>query len=138
MLSDKVSKAFNVICSEFVRDGMKTSTVQYVFYFPNVSKWLISFRCVYDGSCPRWTKTPTPNVGSTIQFFGTVKDITGTGTIRMNIENIVLNVGHQEISAPSAAGPSMPLKKRKFTAFATSPVYVILHTNYYVAHSNDS
>lgn len=34
MLSDKVSKAFSVVCSEFIRDGMKTSTVQYVFHSP--------------------------------------------------------------------------------------------------------
>ena len=32
MLSDGVSKAFNVVCSEFVRDGSKTSTVQCVTY----------------------------------------------------------------------------------------------------------
>lgn len=30
MLSDGVSKAFNVVCSDFVQDGSKTSTVQYV------------------------------------------------------------------------------------------------------------
>jgi len=44
MLSDGVSKAFNVVCSEFVWDGSKASTVQYVachFFFFSCSHFAL-------------------------------------------------------------------------------------------------
>ena len=37
VLSDSGSKAFNVVCSEYVRDKKQTSTIQYVFSVPFVN-----------------------------------------------------------------------------------------------------
>ncbi|KAH7904539.1 hypothetical protein BJ138DRAFT_1019010 [Hygrophoropsis aurantiaca] len=102
LLPDGVSKTFNVISSDFIRDGVKSSTIQ----------------CAYNGSRARWSKTPAPNVNSVVQFFGTLDNASHSGDVRVNVDNIVLNVGHQDSSQP-APSSSTPVKKRKFNAFAS-------------------
>lgn len=106
VLSENGSKAFNVICSEYVRDGTKTSTIQ----------------CVYDGSTPRWNNTPTPNVNSTIHFVGILSDMSQTGTLRVNLENIALNIGHHDANSTVSTPTTTPVKKRKFASFASLPI----------------
>jgi hypothetical protein len=64
----------------------------------------------------RWSRTPTPNVNSTIQYFGSFAEVTQEGILRVTLDGIVLNIGHNEPSA-AATAPS-PIKKQKFAAFA--------------------
>lgn len=120
LLSDNTSKAFNVVSSEFVRDSLKTSTIQYVcrktLYIQDSN---FTYRCVYDGSRPRWNNTPTPNVNTTVQYVGTFSAVSSNGCVHVNIENISFNMGQQEVSAPSPLTATP--KKRKFATIATSP-----------------
>ncbi|KAH7907760.1 hypothetical protein BJ138DRAFT_1014023 [Hygrophoropsis aurantiaca] len=110
VLADGVSKAFEVITSEYVRDSVKSTSVQ----------------CVFDGTSPRWSNTPVPNVNSIVQFFGTCAALTPSGVIRVNVENIVLNIGPSASSNSTSLSSPSPTKRRKFNAFVSpQPSYVL-------------
>ena len=64
-----------------------------------------------------------PNVNSIIYFVGILLDVAQTGTLRINVESIALNVGCEHDGSSMASTPTTtPVKKRKFASFATLPM----------------
>ena len=50
-----------------------------------------------------------------------------TGTLRVNVESIALNVGReQDINSMASTPTTTPVKKRKFASFATLPMSVVI------------
>ena len=80
------------------------------------------FSCAFNSSRPRWSNTPVPNPNSCIHFFGTIADINSAGIVRVDVENIALNVGptstNETVSSPNS--PASPVKRRKFNAIAAN------------------
>ncbi|OBZ78496.1 hypothetical protein A0H81_02027 [Grifola frondosa] len=95
-------KAFEVLTTEYVRDTSKSSTIDGV----------------------RWSNTPLPLVNTTVQFFGSCTSVCANGNLRVNVDNIVLNVGPPAGGAggppppDGGNGPSTP-KCKHFQAFAS-------------------
>ncbi|KAI6167454.1 hypothetical protein EDD17DRAFT_1469230 [Pisolithus thermaeus] len=99
MLADGTSRAFSVAVSDYVRDGKKTSTVQ----------------CVFEGSCTRWSRTPSPAVNSCVHFFGLMNGVAVNGSMSIMLESIVLNIGVLEAS--NMASSQVTSKQHKLSAF---------------------
>ena len=123
VLADSVTKAFSVVVSDYVRDGMKSSTVQYdclhLCAICACSNLWIPLRCCFNSSRPRWSNTPLPIANSCVHFFGTIADVNSSGAVRIDVDNIAINVGpntNESTSSPSSK--VSPVKRRKFNAIA--------------------
>lgn len=85
--------------------------------------FLISRRCVYDGSSTRWNNTPTPNPLSCIHIFGLCHSITPSGLLSVHLDAITLNLSPQVLNSASPSNPSQspqsPNKRRKFQTHAS-------------------
>ncbi|KAJ7431771.1 hypothetical protein B0H11DRAFT_1890997 [Mycena galericulata] len=109
------SRAFPVTVGDFIQDLNQTCTVE----------------CVYDGSTKRWASTIVPPANTCIQFMGIFRELSPTGNMRINLDNIILNVAprsSQGASASvaasadsSASANSTPAsrKRSRFSAFAS-------------------
>ncbi|KAI6137926.1 hypothetical protein EDD17DRAFT_1501224 [Pisolithus thermaeus] len=108
-LTDGMSKAFDVVSSDYVQDTKMVSTVC----------------CVFDSACPQWSKTPVPNQNMTVFYVGWFADVVSTGGLHVELESIALNVGVE--SRPSVGTSVSPVsKKRKFVAVAPKEGYARL------------
>ncbi|KAI6096251.1 hypothetical protein EV401DRAFT_1809718, partial [Pisolithus croceorrhizus] len=76
-LMDGMSKAFDVVSSNYVWDTKMVSTVC----------------CVFDSARPQWSKTPVPNQNTTVFYIGWFADVALMGGLHMELESIALNVG---------------------------------------------
>ena len=83
-----------------------------------VANFGFSLRCTFNSSRPRWVNTRLPNTNSSVHFFATVADINSAGAIRVDIENIDLNVGGNANETSSPSSKASPVKRRKFNAIA--------------------
>ncbi|KAG6371081.1 hypothetical protein JVT61DRAFT_10621 [Boletus reticuloceps] len=100
ILSDGKSKTCTVVSSDYVRDVIKQSSIQ----------------CFFDDTRGRWSKTPMPNVNSSVQYYGSFAGHHG-GLFRVCVESVALNVGHLELTPGSSTASSSA--KRKWAAFAS-------------------
>ena len=75
-------------------------------------------------------------MNSIIYFVGILSDMAQTGTLRVNVESIALNVGREHDANSMASTPTTtPVKKRKFATFATLPMFVIISVSCLVFYS---
>jgi hypothetical protein len=120
-MSSPVLKCVAVSVSEYVRDEVKHCDVQYIPRICHLSSLLHKRRrCYFDSSKPRWTRTPSPRINSTLQFFGTCAALTTEGVIRIQVDSLGLNLGHGIAPAGAPPQPAVSSKKRKFSAIAQS------------------
>lgn len=81
---------------------------------------MVLCRCYFDKVRPRWSRTPTPRLRSTLLFYGVCNNVTSNGILRVEVESISLNVG-QNVASLSGLDTSLettPDKRRKFNAVA--------------------
>ncbi|KAJ7788526.1 hypothetical protein B0H14DRAFT_3892412 [Mycena olivaceomarginata] len=103
------SRLITLSLTDFVRGETKGSTIQ----------------CVFDLSTSRWTRAPTPQANTSIQFYGLCRDISPTGLLRIKVESLALNTSpnsaapSSDSQSPNNAGVSLPItpsKRRKFSS----------------------
>ncbi|KAH9990154.1 hypothetical protein BJV77DRAFT_1151130 [Russula vinacea] len=83
-------------------------------------------KCVLNKSSARWANVPVPTQGSVIYFVGACLQVTLSGLLSVEIENITfcstVNTPSPTGDSPSQSGPSAPgpppRKRRKYGAFA--------------------
>ncbi|KAJ7339975.1 hypothetical protein DFH08DRAFT_704617 [Mycena albidolilacea] len=100
------SRLITVALSDFVRGETKASTVQ----------------CVFDLSTARWTRAPTPQANTVMQFYGLCRDLSPEGILRIKVDSTALNIGsnastasdNTQTSTNAASAPTSPSKRRKF------------------------
>ncbi|KAJ7095528.1 hypothetical protein C8R44DRAFT_749085 [Mycena epipterygia] len=103
------SRIITVGVSDYVRGDTKASTIN----------------CIFDLSTNRWTRAPTPQANTVIQFYGLCRDLSPAGILRVKLESIALNIA-STTSAPSSSsatssGPITPSKRRKFSPSPDPP-----------------
>ncbi|KAJ7820840.1 hypothetical protein B0H14DRAFT_2173236, partial [Mycena olivaceomarginata] len=100
------SRLITVALSDFVRGETKASTVQ----------------CVFDLSTARWTRAPTPQANTVMQFYGLCRDLSPEGTLRIKVDSTALNIGsnastasdNTQTSTNAVSALTSPSKRRKF------------------------
>ncbi|KAJ7780260.1 hypothetical protein DFH07DRAFT_691077, partial [Mycena maculata] len=105
------SRSFAVTTGDFIKGVNQTCTVH----------------CAYPTINKRWVSTPVPAVNTCVQFGGICCEIVEPGSIRINLDYIVLSVAPRG-SAPSAPTTSTlatpkthtPNKRKKFSSDATT------------------
>ncbi|KAJ7885319.1 hypothetical protein B0H14DRAFT_3737275, partial [Mycena olivaceomarginata] len=107
------SRLITLSLTDFVRGETKGSTIQY------------AFNMCFDLSTSRWTRAPTPQANTSIQFYGLCRDISPTGLLRIKVESLALNTSpnsaapSSDSQSPNNAGVSLPItpsKRRKFSS----------------------
>ncbi|KAJ7856477.1 hypothetical protein B0H14DRAFT_3642508 [Mycena olivaceomarginata] len=92
--------------SDFVRGDMKASIVQ----------------CVFDLSTARWTRAPTLQANTVMQFDGLCRDLSPEDILRIKVDSTALNIGsnasttsdNTQTSTNVLSALSSPSKRRKF------------------------
>ncbi|PPQ93034.1 hypothetical protein CVT25_006785 [Psilocybe cyanescens] len=77
------SKVFGVSFTEYVCDTQRSTVL----------------RCAYDATRSRWKNTPIPAIQTCISIFGSCHSVFQDGSLRLNLENIVFNVGPLSLAA---------------------------------------
>ncbi|KAI6094886.1 hypothetical protein F5141DRAFT_1014443 [Pisolithus sp. B1] len=110
-LPDSTSKAFSVVCTDYVHDMSMTSTVMYATFQSYV---LGTDDCcyVFDSACTCWSKTPVPNQNSFVHYFSWFSDATPVGSLQVDLQSIALNVGTIN-TRPSVSTSVLPASKKQ-------------------------
>ncbi|KAG6375178.1 hypothetical protein JVT61DRAFT_3387 [Boletus reticuloceps] len=108
MLSDGKSKTCTVVSSDYVRDVIKQSSIQ----------------CFFDDTRGHWSKTPMPNVNSSVQYYGSFAGHHG-GLFHVCVESVALNVGHLELT-PGSSTASSSAKEAVASGSSDAPLSTVV------------
>ncbi|KAF8588292.1 hypothetical protein K439DRAFT_1406623 [Ramaria rubella] len=101
--TDGSSRIFSVAVSDYVRDKIRHFQIS----------------CLLDGTSGRWTKTPNPNINTTIYVYGVLNDVSCNGNLILNLQSITLNIGREMVPTGAAQGVRGGSKKRKYPVALT-------------------